>query len=68
MKANLANINKAKITRAKIINLLNILYKVMEKELQKIINKLLKNRALGLNGITNKVIRIVTPLILKELA
>ena len=33
MKADLANINKAEITRAKIANLLNILYKVTEEEL-----------------------------------
>ena len=33
MEADLANINKIKIIRAKIINLLNILYKVTEKEL-----------------------------------
>ena len=32
MKANLVNINKIEITKAKIANLLNILYKVKEKE------------------------------------
>ena len=45
-----------------------MLYKVTEKELQKIINRLLKDRTLGPDSITNKVIRIVAPLILKELA
>ena len=68
MEADLANINKIKIIRAKIINLLNILYKVIKKRALKIINRLLKNRAPGLNSIINKVIYIVTPLILKELA
>ena len=33
VKANLVNINKAEITRAKIAKLLNILYKVTKKEL-----------------------------------
>ena len=32
MKADLANINKIEIIKARIANLLNILYKVMEKE------------------------------------
>ena len=40
----------------------------MKEEFQKIINRLLKDRALGLDNITNKVIRRVAPLILKELA
>ena len=68
MEANLANINKIKIIKARIINLLNILYKVTEKELQKIINKFPKDRALGPDSIINKVIYIVALLILKELA
>ena len=45
-----------------------MLYKVTKEELQRIINKLLKNRALGPDNITNKVICIITPLILKKLA
>ena len=45
-----------------------MLYKVTEEELQKIVNKLLKDRAPGPDGITNEVICIVAPLILKELA
>ena len=40
----------------------------MEKELQKIINKFSKDRAPGPDKITNKVIYIILPLILKELA
>ena len=68
MEADLANINKAEITKVKIANLLNILYKVTEKKLQKIINKLSKDRVLGPDNITNKVIYIVAPLILKKLA
>ena len=67
IKANLVNINKIKIIKAGITNLLDILYKVIKKEFKKIINKLSKDRAPGLNNITNKVICIVTPLILKEL-
>ena len=68
MEADLANINKIEVIRARITNLLNILYKVTEKELKKIINRLPKDRALGPDSITNKVIYIVAPLILKELA
>ena len=68
MEADLADINKIKIIRAGTANLLNIIYKVMDEELQKIINKLLKDRALGPDSITNKVIYIIAPLILKELA
>ena len=40
----------------------------MEEEFQKVINKLLKNRAPGPDNIINKVIRVVAPLILKKLA
>ena len=68
MEADLANINKIEITGARIANLLNMLYKVTKKEFKKIINRPPKDKALGLDSITNKVIYIVALLILKELA
>ena len=43
-------------------------YEVTEDELQKIINGLQKDKAPGPDGITNEVLRIVTPIIPKELA
>ena len=67
VKANLIDINKAKVTRATIINSLYIIYKVIEKEFKKIIKWLSKNKAPGPDSITNKVIYIVAPIVLKKL-
>ena len=68
MKANLADINNAEAAGAITAHVRNISYKIMEKEFKEIINKLPENKAPGLNNIINKVLRIVTLIISKELA
>ena len=64
-EADLTDINAKKLLDREAVRVLDIDYKMSEKELQKAVNWLPNNKAPGLDGIMNEVIKIAASSVLK---
>jgi len=65
-KTRIADLSNIEIIREQ--NMLNISPTILTKEISKLIRSLLNRKALGLNSILNKVLKVVALVIIKDLA